>query len=63
MSMQAGGTQSKRHQTRCCTNDGKLMSTGGLHKTCYPIIIPKNDPAYAQVCIIFGQLSKSYKYG
>lgn len=47
MSMQAGGTQSRRHATRCCTDDGKLVSSGA-HATCYPIIVPKNDPAHSQ---------------
>jgi peroxidase len=47
MSMQAGGTQSRRHATRCCTDDGKLISSGA-HSTCYPIIVPKNDPAHSQ---------------
>jgi peroxidase len=47
MSMQAGGTQSRRHGTRCCTDDGKLISTG-QHNTCFPIIVPKNDPAHSQ---------------
>lgn len=47
MSMQAGGTQSRKHSTRCCTDDGKLVANG-LHSTCYPIIVPKNDPAHSQ---------------
>lgn len=47
MSMQAGGTQSRRHGTRCCTDEGKLISNG-QHNTCYPIIVPKNDPAHSQ---------------
>lgn len=47
MSMQAGGTQSRKHTTRCCTDDGKLISTGA-HATCYPILVPKNDPAHSQ---------------
>lgn len=47
MSMQAGGTQSRKHTTRCCTDDGKLISSG-QHATCYPIIVPKNDPAHSQ---------------
>lgn len=49
MSMQAGGTQSKKHSTRCCTDDGKLIGKPQAHKTCFPIIVPKNDPAFAQV--------------
>lgn len=56
MSMQAGGTQSKRHATRCCTNDGKLIGKAQAHATCYPIVVPKNDPAYSQTgteCINF----------
>ncbi|CAO1423296.1 unnamed protein product [Diamesa tonsa] len=47
MSMQAGGTQSRKHGTRCCTDAGKLVSTGA-HATCFPIIVPKNDPAHSQ---------------
>lgn len=47
MSMQAGGTQSRRHSTRCCTEDGKAMSSG-MHATCFPILVPKNDPAHSQ---------------
>lgn len=47
MSMQAGGTQSRKHATRCCTDDGKLISNG-QHATCYPILVPKNDPAHSQ---------------
>lgn len=47
MSMQAGGTQSRRHTTRCCTDDGKIMTTA-MHNTCFPILVPKNDPAHSQ---------------
>ena len=47
MSMQAGGTQSRKHGTRCCTDAGKLVATGA-HATCFPIIVPKNDPAHSQ---------------
>lgn len=47
MSLTAGGTQSRKHTTRCCTDDGKLI-TSGLHSTCFPIIVPKNDPAHSQ---------------
>lgn len=49
MSMQAGSTQSKKHQTRCCTDEGKLIGKPQAHKTCFPIIVPKNDPAFTQV--------------
>jgi hypothetical protein len=48
MSMQAGSTQSKRHGTRCCTDDGKLIAKATAHKTCYPIIVPEEDPAHKQ---------------
>ncbi|KAJ6637387.1 Peroxidase [Pseudolycoriella hygida] len=51
MSMLAGSTQSTKHATRCCTDDGKLVSKSEAHKTCYPILIPKNDPAFSQVQI------------
>ncbi|KAL7029256.1 hypothetical protein ACKWTF_006169 [Chironomus riparius] len=47
MSLTAGGTQSRKHTTRCCTDDGKLIQSG-LHSTCFPIIVPKNDPAHSQ---------------
>ncbi|XP_054735568.1 peroxidase [Anastrepha obliqua] len=49
MSMQAGGTQGRQHPTRCCTDDGRLITTGEAHSTCFPIVIPPNDPAYSQV--------------
>ncbi|XP_067616333.1 peroxidase isoform X2 [Eurosta solidaginis] len=49
MSMQAGGTQARKHPTRCCTETGSLISSGKTHSTCYPIIVPPNDPAYSQV--------------
>lgn len=48
MSMQAGGTQSRRHPTRCCTDDGKLIGKSTAHTTCYPIIVPPQDPAHKQ---------------
>lgn len=47
MSMQAGSTQSRKHGTRCCTDDGKLIATGQA-ATCFPILVPKNDPAHSQ---------------
>lgn len=40
----------ERHATRCCTDDGKLIENG-LPTKCYPIIVPDNDPAYAQAHI------------
>ncbi|SPP83193.1 peroxidase [Drosophila guanche] len=49
MSMQAGGTQSKKHPTRCCTDDGRLIGLDTAHKTCFAIIVPPHDPAYSQV--------------
>ncbi|XP_053970061.1 peroxidase isoform X2 [Anastrepha ludens] len=49
MSMQAGGTQGRQHPTRCCTDDGRLITTGEAHSTCFPIVITPNDPAYSQV--------------
>ncbi|XP_037896461.1 peroxidase [Glossina fuscipes] len=51
MSMQAGGTQSRKHPTRCCTDDGLLISNDLLPKTCFAILVPPNDPAYSQVGI------------
>ncbi|EAT42428.1 AAEL006014-PA [Aedes aegypti] len=56
MSLQAGGTQSKKHATRCCTDDGKLIGKSTAPATCYPIIVPENDPAHSQTgteCINF----------
>ncbi|XP_060648778.1 peroxidase [Drosophila nasuta] len=49
MSMQAGGTQSKKHPTRCCTDDGRLIGLDTAHRTCFAIIVPPHDPAYSQV--------------
>ncbi|XP_058980010.1 peroxidase [Musca domestica] len=49
MSMQAGGTQSKKHPTRCCTDDGRLVGLDTAHKTCFAIIVPDHDPVYSQV--------------
>lgn len=37
----------EKHATRCCTDDGQLITTD-LHKTCYPILLPKNDPVHSQ---------------
>lgn len=48
MSMQAGGTQSKRHGTRCCTDDGKLIDRSLVATTCFPILVPPQDPAHKQ---------------
>ncbi|XP_035895474.1 peroxidase-like [Anopheles stephensi] len=56
MSMQAGGTQSKKHPTRCCTDDGKLIGKERAPSSCYPIIVPEHDPAHSQTeteCINF----------
>ncbi|XP_055903864.1 peroxidase [Eupeodes corollae] len=49
MSMQAGGTQSKKHTISCCTPEGRLVGKGVAHKTCFPIVIPPHDPAHSQV--------------
>ncbi|KAM7359833.1 peroxidase isoform 2-T4 [Cochliomyia hominivorax] len=49
MSMQAGGTQSKKHPTRCCTDDGRLVGIDLADKTCFAIIVPPHDPAFSQV--------------
>uniref|UniRef100_A0A1A9V505 Peroxidase n=1 Tax=Glossina austeni TaxID=7395 RepID=A0A1A9V505_GLOAU len=51
MSMQAGGTQSRKHPTRCCTDDGLLISNDLLPSTCFAILVPPNDPAFSQVGI------------
>uniref|UniRef100_A0AAG5DNK4 Heme peroxidase 1 n=2 Tax=Anopheles atroparvus TaxID=41427 RepID=A0AAG5DNK4_ANOAO len=56
MSMQAGGTQSKKHPTRCCTDDGKLIGKERAPSSCYPILVPEHDPAHSQTgteCINF----------
>lgn len=47
MSLTAGGTQSRKHATRCCTDDGKLIGNG-MPSQCFPILVPKNDPAHSQ---------------
>lgn len=50
MSMQSGGTQSRRHPTRCCTQDNKIFpATQTANKQCYPILTPKEiDPIHQQ---------------
>lgn len=50
MSMQSGGTQSRRHPTRCCTQDRKIFpSTQTANKQCYPILTPTEiDPIHQQ---------------
>ncbi|KAL7016140.1 hypothetical protein ACKWTF_009936 [Chironomus riparius] len=47
MSLGAGATQSRKHAIQCCTDDGKLI-TNGQAPSCFPILIPKNDPAHSQ---------------
>lgn len=37
----------EKHATRCCTDDGKLIGKDIAHKTCYPIVVPKGDPAHS----------------
>lgn len=37
----------EKHKTQCCTDDGKLLQPSP-HKTCFPILIPPNDPAHSQ---------------
>lgn len=48
MGMIDGPTQSTRHITRCCTDDGQLIKSLLLFGQCYPIIIPHNDPIYGR---------------
>jgi len=38
----------EKHATRCCTDDGKLISRETASKSCYPILTPPNDPAHSQ---------------
>lgn len=47
MSLGAGATQSRKHAIQCCTDDGKLI-TNAQPSSCFPILIPKNDPAHSQ---------------
>lgn len=46
MSRQAGGLQSTKHATRCCTDEGRLITKDRAHNTCFAIIIPRADPIY-----------------
>lgn len=48
MSLGAGATQSRKHSVQCCTEDGRVMNNGVLPSGCFPILIPKNDPAHSQ---------------
>lgn len=40
-----------KHPTRCCTDDGRIMFSGGLHKTCFAILVSPKDPVYSQANI------------
>ncbi|GAB0096538.1 Peroxidase [Sergentomyia squamirostris] len=57
MSLQFGGSQAFKHATACCSEQGDLLEQGDLHDTCYPIIIPPNDPVHnnfnRQLCMNF----------
>ncbi|XP_043797588.1 peroxidase isoform X1 [Apis laboriosa] len=49
MGLIEGTTQSKPHKTKCCTDDGQLFKDPSLlHRTCYPMLIPFNDPIYSK---------------
>ncbi|XP_031834050.1 peroxidase isoform X2 [Nomia melanderi] len=51
MAMIDGSAQSKPHATKCCTDDGQLVDPQLLHGTCYPILIPYNDPTFSKANI------------
>ncbi|KAL6265623.1 hypothetical protein P5V15_002417 [Pogonomyrmex californicus] len=46
-----GTTQSKSHNTRCCTFDGQLPSDVSTNPRCFPILIPEHDPVYSGTSI------------
>ncbi|KAK2585041.1 hypothetical protein KPH14_008561 [Odynerus spinipes] len=51
MAMIDGSTQSKKHVTQCCTDDGCLLRRDLSDPKCYPIVIPYNDPVYRKSTI------------
>lgn len=46
LSLQFGGSQAQKHSTSCCSPEGHVMEGRNLHTTCYPIIVPPNDPVH-----------------
>ncbi|XP_059610069.1 peroxidase [Phlebotomus argentipes] len=44
MSLQFGGSQAQKHATSCCSVEGHPEESRSLHTTCYPIVVPHNDP-------------------
>lgn len=46
MSLQFAGAQAFKHTTSCCTDESRHLEPGNLHSTCYPIIVPRDDPVY-----------------
>ncbi|KAK5650910.1 hypothetical protein RI129_001939 [Pyrocoelia pectoralis] len=45
MDLAAGTTQSIPHATRCCTNDGQLLSSDLIiPSSCFAILLPEGDP-------------------
>ncbi|KAG9434627.1 peroxidase [Apis mellifera carnica] len=67
MGLIEGSTQSKPHKTKCCTNDGQLVRDPSLlHRTCYPILIPFNDPVYGKTntrCLNFVRSTTDLDHG
>ncbi|RLU23752.1 hypothetical protein DMN91_003958 [Ooceraea biroi] len=43
-----GTTQSKSHQTRCCTFNGQITPEATTSPLCFPILIPRDDPVYSR---------------
>ncbi|KAG7203773.1 hypothetical protein KM043_013795 [Ampulex compressa] len=52
MALADGTTQSKAHEIRCCTDNGRHLSTRNWNERCYPIMIPKNDSVYTPEGIV-----------
>ncbi|KAB0802344.1 hypothetical protein PPYR_04530 [Photinus pyralis] len=45
MDLIAGSTQSTPHSTRCCTDDGQILSsTASIPTPCFAILLPEGDP-------------------
>ncbi|KAJ8676078.1 hypothetical protein QAD02_011864 [Eretmocerus hayati] len=47
MAMIDGTTQSKAHETMCCSESGQFIPEALDSPLCYPIVIPPNDPVYS----------------
>lgn len=56
MSIAAGTTQSHPHPTQCCSNDGRDAFAAEANPSCFPIIVPLEDPLskkFGQRCMNF----------